>query len=423
MNFILKGDICYSKDKNNIICSENSYLICENGKSAGVYTDLPDKYKNFDFYDYSGKLILPGFTDLHVHAPQYAFCGIGMDMELMKWLDKQAFVEESAYSDEEYAKNAYTIFAHEIKNSVTTRACIFATGHVTGTQILMDCMEETGLVSYVGRVNMDREAPDCLIETDTDKNAGDTAKWIEYSRSKYKRTYPILTPRFIPCCSDELLSKLSVLQKKYGIPVQSHLSENPEEIRWVEENVKDAVFYGDAYDRHGLFGKNAGTIMAHCVYSDDRETELMKKNGVYIAHCPASNMNLSSGIAPIRKYIDLDMNIGLGSDIAGGHSISMLRAVTDTIQVSKMYWRYIDKNSPPITFEEAFYLATKGGGSFFGDVGSFEKGCEFDVVVIDDSVYPSSRKLSVRMRTERIIYIDSQGKSLVGKFVNGKKIQ
>ena len=154
----------------------------------------------------------------------------------------------------------------------------------------------------------------------------------------------------------------------------------------------------------------------------DEEVELMRKNGVFVAHCPASNMNLTSGIAPIRKYLDLGLNIGLGSDVAGGHSDSIFRAITDAIQVSKMYFRMVNEAYKPLVFSEAFYLATKGGGKFFGNVGSFEEGYEFDAVVMDDNVLPHPQSLNLTERMERTVYLGLDEKNITAKFVAGRKI-
>jgi guanine deaminase len=162
--------------------------------------------------------------------------------------------------------------------------------------------------------------------------------------------------------------------------------------------------------------------MAHCVWSSDKEVELMRNNGVFVAHCPASNMNLTSGIAPIRKYLDLGLNIGLGSDIAGGHSDSIFRAITDSIQVSKMYFRMVDEAYKPLVFSEAFYLATKGGGAFFGNVGSFEEGYEFDAVIMDDSVLVHPQNLTLAERMERAVYLGLDDKKVIAKYVAGKKL-
>lgn len=373
-------------------------------------------------------LIIPGMVDLHIHAPQYAFRGMGMDYELIEWLNTQTFPEEAKYADAEYAKKAYSIFADHMKNSATTRACIFGTIHRKATEILMDLMEESGLVSYVGKVNMDRSAPESLTEESADMSAFSTFGWINDIRERYLYTRPILTPRFIPSCTDELMEQLREVQRTYQLPVQSHLSENQGEIEWVKQLRPDAAFYGDGYDKYDLFGDRnldqgkVRTVMAHCVWSTDDEVRRIKDNGVFVAHCPASNMNLSSGIAPIRKYLDLDMKVGLGSDVAGGQTESIFRAITDAIQVSKMYWRHVDEKAKPVTFEEAFYMATKGGGEFFGKVGSFEDGYEFDALVLDDSVLKAPNDLNIRQRIERAIYLSLDLNGIVAKYAAGRKI-
>ena len=143
---------------------------------------------------------------------------------------------------------------------------------------------------------------------------------------------------------------------------------------------------------------------------------------MWVAHCPSSNMNIASGIAPVRRYMEAGLRMGLGTDVAGGSSISMFRAVTDCIQVSKMYWRYVDRDARPLTFPEALYLATKGGGSFFGSVGSFEDGFAFDAVVLDDSAEPRARDLSVAERLERAFYWELDRNGIVMKFVDGIRV-
>ena len=427
-DFVIKGHICYSQDKSTLKVYKNSYLVCVNGKSKGIFENLPSEYKDLPLKDYGDKLIIPGMVDLHVHAPQYAFRGMCMDLELKDWLNQYTFPEEEKYTNLDYAKKAYSIFTKALKNSATTRACIFATRHRDATVLLMELMEETGLVSYVGKVNMDREASEALIEESAEASAYNTFGWINSVNNKFQNTKPILTPRFIPCCTDELMEELKQIQMTYGIPVQSHLSESPGEIEFVHFLRPNNEFYGDAYNDYDLFGKNddintdVKTVMAHCVWSTEKEVELMKKNGVFVAHCPASNMNLSSGIAPIRKYLDLDLKIGLGSDVAGGQSESIFRAITDSIQVSKMYWRHVNQACKPIVFSEAFFLATKGGGEFFGKVGSFESDYEFDAIVLDDSCLEHPQELNILQRLERAVYLSLDTQGICAKYVNGNQI-
>ena len=427
-SFVLKGNVCQTKTSKELDLHENVFVVCVDGVSKGVFDVLPKEYVDLPLCDYGDALIFPGMIDLHVHAPQYAFRGMCMDLELMDWLNRYTFPEEEKYENLEYAEKAYGMFVDALKNGATTRACIFATRHRPATELLMKLMEESGLVSFVGKVNMDREASAALTEDSADISAYTTFGWINAVKDKFRNTMPILTPRFIPCCTDQLMEELRQIQMTYNIPVQSHLSESKGEIEFVKFLRPDDSFYGASYNEYDLFGKNDAmatevkTVMAHCVWSTDDEVELMRKNGVFVAHCPTSNMNLTSGIAPIRTYLDYGLNIGLGSDIAGGHSDSIFRAITDAIQVSKMYFRMVDESVKPLVFPEAFYLATKGGGAFFGKVGSFEEGYEFDAIVLDDSVLDSPQTLTLAERMERAVYLSLDSKKITAKYVAGRKI-
>ena len=426
--FVLKGNICQTLSLETLDLHEAAFAVCVDGISKGVFADLPTEYADLPIYDYGDALIFPGMVDLHVHAPQYAFRGMCMDLELMDWLSRYTFPEEEKYEDLEYAERAYGMFVDALRKGATTRSCIFATRHRYATELLMKLMEASGLISYVGKVNMDREASEALIEDSAEISAYTTFGWINSVKDKFEHTKPILTPRFILCCTDKLMEELREIQMAYGIPVQSHLSESKGEIDFVKALRPYNSFYGDSYNEYDLFGRNddinteVKTVMAHCVWSTDEEVELMQRNGVFVAHCPASNMNLTSGIAPIRKYLDLGLNIGLGSDVAGGHSISIFRAITDAIQSSKIYFRMVNEECKPLVFSEAFYLATKGGGSFFGKVGSFEDGYEFDAVVMDDCVLPHPQTLSLAERMERAVYLGLDEKNVTAKFVAGRRI-
>ena len=330
--------------------------------------------------------------------------------------------EEAKYQDLEYARRAYRIFTDNLKRSATTRACIFGTIHRDATLLLMDQLEQSGLVTYVGKVNMDRNCPDYLREESAEESGIQTVEWIkDVLHKKYQNTMPILTPRFTPSCSDELMENLKKIQMYYQIPVQSHLSENPGEIAWVKELCPWSEFYGDAYDRFGLFGADCKTVMAHCVYSGKEERQRMKENGVFIAHCPESNMNLSSGVAPVRTFLEEGMHVGIGSDVAGGSTENLFKAMALAIQASKLRWRMQDDRLKPLTLEEVFYIATKGGGEFFGNVGSFEPGFELDAVVLDDTRIVHSQNLDVRARLERMIYLADE-REVRAKYVRGREI-
>ena len=420
-DFIIKGCFLDSESPEKLRIVEAGYLPVVGGVCRGIFPVIPEQFQPLPVTDCGDKLILPGMSDLHVHAPQFAFRGLGMDMELLDWLNSYTFPEEAKYSDPAYAEQAYAGFVDSLVHSTTTRAAIFATVHPAATLGLMAQLEQSGLRSYVGKVNMDRNCPDTVREPDAETAVRETERWICDAGSRFHHTKPILTPRFIPTCSDALMAGLKDLQRKYSLPVQSHLSENFGEIAWVRELSPASGCYGEAYQRFGLFGGDHPCIMAHCVHSTDRELELIRQNGVFIAHSPESNMNLASGVAPVSRYLEFGLNVGLATDVAGGSSLSLLRAMMHAIQASKLRWRLLDDSIRPLSLEQAFYLATVGGGAFFGKVGRFAEGYDFDAVVLDDSSLFHPQPLDPRSRLERAVYL-ADDRHIAAKYVAGKKI-
>ena len=416
--FALKGNIIFTPVCGKLEVRPRQYLVCENGLVAGIFETLPERFANIPVHDHGDRLILPGLVDLHVHASQYAYRGLGMDMELLDWLEENAFPEEARFADPAYAAAAYRVFADELTRSATTRASIFATVHRPATLLLMDLLEKAGLRGFVGKLNMDSNCPDYLRET-TEGSLAETRRWLEESAG-FSGVRPVITPRFIPSCSEELMNGLGGLQRQFGAAMQSHLSENLSEIEWVKQLRPSTRFYGEAYNQPGLFGGECPTVMAHCIWSGEEERALMKERGVFLAHCPQSNMNVSSGIAPVRTWLREGQKAGLGSDVAGGAHLSIFRAMTDAIQCSKLRWRLVDESLPALTLPEALYLATKGGGGFFGKVGSFEPGYEFDAIVMDDSTLPTTRRCTLTERLERVVWL-SDGLPLA-KYVAGRQL-
>lgn len=417
--FAVKGNIVFTKEFGKYQIVNDGYVLVEDKLVLGVYENLPEKYMKVDVIDYKDSIIIPGFVDIHLHAPQFANLGLGLDKELMPWLESYTFPEESKYSDVDYARKVYSCLIKELWKNGTTRACVFATIHNNSTKMLMDLFAEAGLSAYVGKVNMDRNAPDFLVET-TEDSLADTEELLKNYSSKYELVKPMITPRFVPTCSFELLKGLGELASKYNAPVQSHLCENYGEISFVKELHPDFKNYSSIYNAAGLFG-DMPTIMAHCVLVDEEEIELMRNKKVFVAHSPNSNCNLSSGIAPVRRLITRGVPVGLASDISGGHSLSMMNVIVNSAQVSNLKWLESGRVDKPFSTAELFYLATKGGGSFFGKVGSFEEGYEFDALVIDDSILPSFRELTIEERLQKFIYTGDD-RNIKERYVSGKKI-
>ncbi|MDU3803254.1 amidohydrolase family protein [Paraclostridium bifermentans] len=415
---IYKGNILFTKIKDKFEIIENGFIIVKNGKILDLYKNLPSEYQNFEVIDFSDNLIIPGMNDLHCHAPQFRNLGMAMDKELIPWLDNYTFPEEGKFKSIEYSDKVYKNFIKEVWRHGTTRIAVFATVHKESSIRLMDLFKQSGLGALVGKVNMNINCTDDLLEN-TEKSISDTEYILENYYNADELVNPIITPRFIPSCNSELLKSLGDLAVKYNVPTQSHLSENLGEIDWVKQLQPESEFYGDAYNRFNLFGQTK-TLMAHCVYSCNKELELMKKNNVFAVHCPNSNLNLGSGIMPVRKFLDNDINIALGSDISGGHDLSIFKVMVNAIQCSKLLWVNSNKQVDFLTLSEAFYMATKGGGSFFGKVGSFEKNYDFDALVLDDSnLNPESYSLIERL--ERFIYIGDD-RNIIHRYVRGKEI-
>ena len=421
MKKIYKANILFTKEQSRFEVIENGYVaVDDRGLVTGVATDLASlDAEDAEVTDFGDRLLIPAMNDLHVHAPQYRNQGIAMDLELLPWLQKYTFPEEMKFADTGYAERMYRRFVRDLWRFGTMRACVFATIHTESTRVLMNIFQKAGMGALVGKVAMNRNCPEGLQESVEDMVSGveelirDKGEGI---RDELVR--PIITPRFIPSCTPEMLRACGELARKYGLPVQSHLSENRDEIAWVQELEPESTCYGDAYDRYGLFGQTP-TVMAHCVWSEGEELALMKRRDIVVAHCPTSNFNVASGMAPIRQFLDEGVRVGLGSDISGGHDLSIFRMMVYAIQVSKMHYQQ-NHGRPFLTLSEAFWIATKSAGSFFGRVGSFEPGYEFDALVIDDSAL-NHDNYSLLERLERYIYLGDD-RQIVYRFCRGKEI-
>ena len=410
---IYKANIIDTPTKDAFRIIENGYLhVNEQGIVEGVYASLPDKLSSEPIRDFGDRLLIPAFYDLHVHAPQYRNMGLAMDLPLLPWLQTYTFPEELKFSDLKYAERIYRRFVHELWMQGTMRSCVFATVHTPATNLLMKLFNEAGLGAYVGLVAMNRNCPEQLTNTTEELD-------LFYKQEGNELVKPIVTPRFIPSCSRDMLKRLGEIAKQYNLPVQSHLSENRDEIRLVHRLLPEVLTYGDGYLKYGLFGQTP-TLMAHCCHTRGRELRLLKKHNVMVVHCPTSNCNMGSGAAPVRRFMDKGIAVALGTDVSGGHNASMLRVIQYTLQTSKLYQTFSLLREPALKVSEAFYLATKSGGSFFGHCGSFEAGSQFDALVVDDS-YLNAEKYTLDQRIERYIFIGDD-RDIKHRFCAGREI-
>ena len=316
MTEILKGNLVHTPSFGRLETLPGGFLLLEDGVVRGLYRSLPREYAACPVTDWGEALILPSFADMHLHAPQYPMLGMGMDLPLLDWLNAYTFRTEARFTDAAYARRVYRQLAEDLISSGTTRVAMFSSCHTDATLILMEELERAGVTGYVGRVNMDRNSG--AVQEETEASLSETRRWLDACRFPHVR--PILTPRFTPSCTDELMAALGELARERDLPVQSHLSENSGEIAWVRELHPDCGQYWETYAKYGLW--KPGTLMAHCVHSDSRERQAMADAGVWAVHCAASNVNLCSGTAPVRRLLDQGVQVALGSDIAGGDLIS-----------------------------------------------------------------------------------------------------
>lgn len=378
---VLKGDVVSSESLKKLKTIENGYICLTDGVISCVSDELPSEFSDAEIYDYTGMLILQSFCDMHLHAPQYPMIGLGMDLPLVEWLDTYTYPLESRFADTEYAREVCRMLAQDLIRNGTTRVSMFSSLHVDATIVLMEELEAAGVTGYVGKVNMDRNGSKILQET-TEESERETLRWLDECK-RFTKVRPILTPRFTPSCTDELMRFLGDLSAERDLPVQSHLSENLAEIEWVRELRPSCREYWDTYYESGLWHDR--TLMAHCVHSSEREVRAIIDHGVTAVHCASSNTNISSGIMPLRKMIDAGVKVVLGSDISGGSVLNGFEVTANVVQTSKLRSVMDNWETEPVSEIEAWYLATSAAAPWFGGHAGFAPGDKLHAVILDDS--------------------------------------
>ncbi len=416
---VIKGTIIEAVEFGTLkVTPRGALVIDDSGVIEGVFSSLPASM-DAAIEDYGDALILESFCDMHLHAPQYPLTGTAMDRSLIEWLSSYAFPAERRLCDTAYARRIYRRLASDLIANGTTRVSAFSSLHTDSTLILMEEFEKAGICGYVGKVNMDRNGGEGLEET-TEESKRETLRWLD-SSSSFTHIQPIITPRFTPSCTDELMKWLGEIAEERNLPVQSHLSENPREIEWVKSLHPECSEYWETYDKYGLFRKN--TIMAHCVHSSEREIEQMALHSVVAAYCADSNINIMSGVAPIRHMIDKGVRVTLGSDVAAGSEKAMYRVMTSSIKASKVRSMYDSAASRPLSAAEAYWLGTTSGHILFGDRPGFGKGNRLHAIVVDDSsMIESPHPLTPEERLERAIY-NMDDRNIKAVWSDGRRVR
>lgn len=358
----------------------------------------------------AGSFLLPGFIDMHTHAPQYRNLGVGYDDALLEWLEKCTFPEETWYgiaeseSMENYRARISSVYGPMVRHYLacgTTTACYFGSLQLSANKILVDEIKRNGQRALVGQTCMDCRSPATYVK-DSALNLEDTKEFVRYIRAgaesegaqgvdsgTSKLVMPVITPRFALSCTSDLLKDLGDYANTESIHVQSHMSENKAEIAWAQECFPSSTGYGNIYDVNGLLTDK--TFMAHCIHTTEEELKTFKEKQVAISHCPCSNFALSSGVMDMRRTLSAGIRVGLGTDVAGGYSVSLLDTMRQAIIASKVIFFQKGAESPPLKMHEVVYLATLGGAVALGmedKIGSFSVGKQFDALLVDPAANP-----------------------------------
>lgn len=393
------GEIAFGK--NQLIHVNDRGIIVEvldREKNPTSYKKLLEKSKKSKFlkiFD-ENKCLIPGFVDLHIHAPQFPQMGIALDEPLNVWLQERTFPLEAKFSDLKFAKKTYTNLVKTLLANGTTTALYFASVDRKSSLLLAKICAKLGQRGLVGKVVMDNDSnPDFYRDSSYKEAIAETEIFInevmELNKKTFQGVYPVITPRFIPSCTDESLKGLGELAKKYDVHIQSHISEG----EWEHHNVLERYGKSDTQAMEGFGLLREKSVMAHGTYLSQSDGKIFAKTGSALAHCPISNAYFANSVMPLKRLKGQGVEIGLGTDISGGYSPSLYHNIRQAVISSRILEEGTDASIPieqrglknsGISMNEAFYLATKGGANSLRlNTGSFEENMAADFQVIDIS--------------------------------------
>ncbi|MEA3467691.1 MAG: guanine deaminase [Thermodesulfobacteriota bacterium] len=372
---------------------EDGLLLLRNGHVEwfGEWEEGKDKIpEKCSIQNYQDKLIVPGFIDAHVHFPQAEIVG-AYGEQLLEWLDNYAFPAEKQYKEEKYAAQMADFFIDQLLRNGTTTALVFCTVHPESVEALFTAAEKNNMRIIAGKVMMDRNAPDYLLDT-PETSYNESKKLIEKWHKRGRLLYAI-TPRFAPTSTNKQLEMAGKLKKEFpDTYVQTHLSENQDEIEWVKKLFPEQGNYLDVYHHYGLTGSRS--IFAHCIHLQEKEWDCLHKTDSAIAFCPTSNLFLGSGLFKLNHARDKKVKVGMATDIGGGTSFNMLQTLSEAYKVMQL-------QKQKFSAYEAFYLATLGGAkalSLDHLIGNFTIGKEADFVVLDPAATTLQAKRSEKSK-------------------------
>lgn len=330
------------------------------------------------------EFLMPGMIDTHIHASQYVNAGFALDLPLLDWLHKYTFPAETKFQDVEFAEKIYNrAVANTLANGTTT-AMYFATIHKEASLLLGDIAHRFGQRAFIGKVSMDQNSPEYYIENTKDAiNAVEDFVSTLISK-EYPLVQPAVTPRFAVSCSMDLMKKMGDLAQKYNVNIQTHTSENAAECEFVKTLHPECRDYVDIYAQAKLLTDK--TILAHGIHLSDEEIQTLTETRTAVSHCPNSNCSIRSGLCDVRRLMEQGVPVGLGTDMSGGYSPSLLDAMRFAITVSNILSLTKPKSYKPLTTKDVFFMATLGGAQALAvadRVGNFHVGKDFDALTVD----------------------------------------
>ncbi|KAI1177887.1 hypothetical protein F4777DRAFT_540726 [Nemania sp. FL0916] len=382
-----------------------------------------------------GQFLVPGFIDTHNHAPQWAQRGLGQSMHILDWLDKVTFPNEARFRDPEYARRVYASCVDGFLQQGITTASYYGSMHAEATKILADLCLAKGQRAFVGKCNMNRNAPDYYRDATVESSLSDTRDCIAHMRKidpEGKLVKHVLTPRFAITCEDALLEGLGeIARSQPDLPIQTHFNEAEQEMAFTKSLFPAFDNEADLYDHFGLLTKRS--ILAHCCYVSEYELGRLKDLDCGVAHCPISNMTVGGGFmaAPVREFLRRDIKVGLGTDSGGGFSSSILDAMRQALVASNAREVMSEGKDRGLSIEEVFYLATLGGARVCcldEKIGNFAVGKEFDALLIDSkSAKPGVMTILEEHDATRTIFdkfiMTGDDRNIKQVFVRGRQVK
>lgn len=396
-------------------------VLVEDGliRSSGSYGEVKEGAEDgIPEIDHRPHLIMPGFIDTHLHFPQMQVIG-SYAANLLEWLNTYTFIEEQRFADPAHARKIAVRFYDEMLRHGTTTAAAYCSVHKTSAEAYFAEATKRNMRMIGGKVMMDRNAPEALC--DTAEKGYDETKQVIADWHGRGRNHVAITPRFAITSTPGQMEAAKALAKEFpDLHIQTHLSENREEIALACSLYPQAKDYTDIYDRYGLLGPKS--LFGHCIHLSDREADAMSLSGSVAVHCPTSNLFIGSGLFPLKRLRGREkpVRVAFATDIGGGTSYSMLRTLDEAYKIQQLLGERLN----PL---ESFYFATRGNAealSLADRIGTLEDGTEADLVVLDAAATPA---MALKMQvvdtlSEELFLLQTMGddRAIVETYVAGQ---